>query len=65
LALTVTVPETVPPAGLAMLTAGGDVVFETVTDTVAEVVFWFSESVVIAVRLCVALDAVVVFQVAE
>jgi len=37
-ALTVTVPETEPAAGLVMVTAGGGVVFETVTDTAVEVV---------------------------
>ena len=62
LALTVTDPETVPPNGLLRLTVGGGVEFETVTDTPADVVCWFNESVAIAVNVWPALDAVVVFQ---
>ncbi len=58
--------ETVPPTGLLRLTVGGGgVEFDTVTATPAEVVFWFNESVAIAVNVWLALEAVAVFQAIE
>ena len=54
LAVNVIGPTTVAAgAGLVTLTAGG--VFETVTETAAEVVLWFWVSVAMAVRICVPL----------